>query len=711
MIRALALFVAATTVRGADIPLHLHAVRGAEVCMDGDGIIVARSDPPGEIVRVPLRGAPISISLPRSDVSWTVHAETQRCWSDTARVSPPGGDVTVQLFPAAELHGSLTGKLDRPPSTVEATLVPMPPASGAADAHLQEQLVECSLEYPRWHCRVPAGVQFDLRLHVPGFAPLYYWNILASSHESRELEVRRLDRGASVSGWVQGPEKKPVEGAAVILAPFQGDTSSRLEKDPRRLSTKTNRRGFFQLAGIGAGDYQIVSHARGLSTVVVPLVTLREDEALIWPRPITHADLASLEVALQPLTDGAEAWIVELTEQTPVPGEPQKPPLRLVPINGMWSARGLRADVYRVAVRNGRNAVLERASVDLSAGGAKRIDLTIKSIVVEGVLRFAGRPLQAELSFSNESGKRVPATSDDEGRFEVSLPGAGEWMPTVYYPTRAHGASVAARVITIPDHEGPVRVEIELPGARLSGTVVTPDGIPTKAAVRLWHDRRMVAQQVTSDDGTFDFIGIAQGAYTAEALAKKASTPHPVALTLTEDETSELRLVIEPYRMAEGTILTPQGAPASGASVELSVDGGNAWVERISDAAGQFRYAVPADAPAVDMLVRTYAYPTRLLSIPVAALAEPIVIRLQPQGGLLLVRGSRTTMLLTTEIRAPFWMLFFPEPFGRFNGAVHLEPGPYIVCPSPQSDVSICKRVWIASGTESFVDFTNMERP
>lgn len=297
------------------------------------------------------------------------------------------------------------------------------------------------------------------------------------------------------------------------------------------------------------------------------------------------------------------------------------------------------------------------------------------------------------------------ATTAENGTFDAIFPTAGKWTPAVIYPLGKRGSTITLDPVEIaPPEAGSPEIELLVPGARIRGEVVSEDGSPERAAVRVRREGRLAAQVLT-EDGKFDFIGMKSGAQTIEAQGTTGSTPEPVKIQLKDDEAKDVRLVLAPYRWLKGTVLTPFGRPASGAVIQVLRDQGHGtqWTKVVTDVAGQFEYRLPAASTEIQLVVLTYAFPSAMMRVPTHH-RGPLTIRLRPEGGILRVRNAAIPFVRTQTISAPFRAFYFPEPLGRFDLGIHLEPGIYLVCPNRGVD-STCKNVTIAPGSEQNLDF------
>lgn len=435
----------------------------------------------------------------------------------------------------------------------------------------------------------------------------------------------------------------------------------------------------------------------------MPAITVRPFAAVTWPRPLRHAPSVTLNVMIDPAksSDGS-VWGVLVTERIPL--TPGSPPFS-VPLsadgNGLWSAAGLRPDLYELVIKDSAGSIVERSDVDLSNGSPMTLALSIHPIAVTGVLKVGDEPLAAaDVRFTDGLGKSLYVTSDEDGRFTAAFPSPGRWMPLVYPYGRLRRTQVLALPVDVPA-QADVALEIVLPGGRIRGSVVTQDGTPVKAAVHVVKDGAPVAQQITADDGKFDFIGLTEATYAITAESDDGASPRPLETRVGEDETTDVKIAIEPYRAVRGTVHTPSGQPASGAIVRISTDGGLLWTDLVVGVQGSFDYVVPGGVNDVQLVVVTYSYPAAMLRFALGNVPHaPLIINLLPLGGTLRVDPDRA-YILRQNVVVPRNTFYLPSSLGLMPRA-HLELGSFSVCRQPQVDGD-CRRVFIAPGTSTTV--------
>lgn len=625
-------------------------------------------------------------SLQLDDASvWYLTLDSESCWAEERTWSK--GMSSVEIVPYAK--GSVRGMLDPWPKTLgrpEGVI-----ALKLSDARPDGERVDCVIEPPAWQCTVPRHVPFDLRLQWRGFAALHYRNLELSTPTMRDVGVSKLIAGASISGRVQTPAGKPLQGAQIRAISLATQLSSAV--------TRSDKDGFFQLTGLVTGAYDVTSTAAGYSTADVP-IDVGDGEAVDLPRVLRHQDLAVLELAVTPPLDpDGKAWNIELLSDA----HSSRPIVTGITKNGQWRSERLNARDYVAVVKDARNATVSEVRVDANAGREIFVPITITAIGVEGRLLLGKRGIEGTIAFASpQDGRNVTVTTDPDGRFATSFPIAGRWKPEVRFRRGATTSRLNARSVVITDP--PKDLLIVVPAGQITGVVVDSSGTPTRAAVRLRKGLDNVASQITDQEAKFDLIGLAPGDYELEAEGENAATPRPLTVNVDDDESVELRVVVEPHRKISGLVRNPDGSVASGAALRISYNGGREWYNTSADTQGRFKASLPAGSDVV-IGVCTYSYPSTLVRVP--ADTESVNVQLDRDGGVLHVRsaGPGNPYVIVNGVFAAMNMFWFPEPIGRFDGGVFLRPGTYTVCPRPALDVQ-CKTQQLNVGDDLLVDLT-----
>jgi hypothetical protein len=670
----------------------------------GDAIVTAVADDDSGASKVAAERAPGAVTVLRveGDRPLRVRAVSEGCWSTTA-IWVPQSDPTValQTFASATVHGSFAVGSERPPGALQASAFRI-----ARDRErvlpADPEPIDCTLDFPRWHCVIPAELALDLRVEPAGFAPAYFWDLTAQPREQRDVGQQKVIAGSSLAGWVEDADRDPVRNATVSLSVLQNEHGDAGRAAAKQYVAKTNARGFFQLTGVEAGEYRLSSESENHSPVVVPALTIRPATAQTWPRALTHLPRVPLTVTIDPPVDrNGSPWIVRVTEGIAlVPGRQPVSVTLAHSGDGLWSAPALRADPYRLEVADRSGMVVETQDIDLSSARPATITLSVHDLARSGTITVAGAPLAGvDVRFSNGTTTTPYVASDEDGRFQIVFPAAGHWSPIVYPEGRTRSKNIrAAAVEVVADSDAPLL--IDLPGGRIRGRVLHR-GTPVRAAVRVLRDGSAVAQEVTKDDGQFDFIALDAVTYLVEAESDPGTTAQPVTVHVRKDATEEIDLQIEEWRVVRAIVYTPGGQPASGAAVRVSHDGGASWREEVLGVRGEFEDDLPGGVSSVDLVVVTFSYPAAMVRLIAGnANAVPVAIRLQPQGGRIRVQPDRA-YILRDDLRLPVQMFYPPNGF-NVGPVVHLEAGTYAVCKEPRLSKE-CRSLSVAPGTDTVV--------
>ncbi|WP_328897326.1 MFS transporter [Streptomyces sp. NBC_00236] len=221
---------------------------------------------------------------------------------------------------------------------------------------------------------------------------------------------------------------------------------------------------------------------------------------------------------------------------------------------------------------------------------------------------------RAALTLIDVQGQQVGrGASGDEGRYALSVPGAGS------YVLIAAAGGHQPQAVSVTVGERPVELDVVLGGAgRLAGTVVTADGVPVRdAAVTLTDVRgEVVASTRSGREGGYVITELVAGEYT---LAASAPAFRPAALPVSVQAARETRQDIE---LAGGAVLrgivrASGGRPVEDARVTLLDAAGNVVDTLTTGPDGSFRF--------VDLSTGEYTV--------IAAGYPPVATVLQVAGG------------------------------------------------------------------------------
>ncbi|MFF9350447.1 MFS transporter [Streptomyces sp. NPDC014734] len=221
---------------------------------------------------------------------------------------------------------------------------------------------------------------------------------------------------------------------------------------------------------------------------------------------------------------------------------------------------------------------------------------------------------RAALTLIDVQGRQVGrGASDDDGRYALSVPGAGG------YVLIAAAGGHQPQAVSVTVGERPVELDVVLGGAgRLAGTVVTADGLPVRdAAVTLTDVRgEVVASTRSGREGGYVIKELVAGEYT---LAASAPAFRPAALPVSVQAARETRQDIELAGGAvlRGVVRASGGRPVEDARVTLLDAAGNVVDTLTTGSDGAFRF--------VDLSTGEYTV--------IAAGYPPVATVLQVAGG------------------------------------------------------------------------------
>jgi protocatechuate 3,4-dioxygenase beta subunit len=253
----------------------------------------------------------------------------------------------------------------------------------------------------------------------------------------------------------------------------------------------------------------------------------------------------------------------------------------------------------------------KQAVVDVTEGETAHVVLggaPHDAVRVHGTITSGGRPVSGCLVwvYGASSGDQTPhsGSSDAQGRYEVSLEGAGEYSFNIQDEKRGTSFSDTVKVPAQASFEH----DILLPGGRIAGRVIGPDGQPVaKVSVSIAPDVRTAAlssnasygQSETDEKGAFAFDGLKGGSYRLDAgdqpwrnQPTKTGKYSRSGIQLEEGgRIDDLEVRLQPACRVEGLVTGPDGRPFPGASVFARDEQGNlvqAWPQTISDSSGRF---------------------------------------------------------------------------------------------------------------------------
>ncbi|MEO8381822.1 MAG: carboxypeptidase-like regulatory domain-containing protein [Acidobacteriota bacterium] len=652
---------------------------------------------------VPIGESAVSVPLTLAQLPADVVPIAKGCWSPTVHVPVDSvAPIVVEMWPAATVLGGIAfeGKAEKP-RTIAGSLVD-PSIDRAPES------VACELESNVWRCFVPAGRPLHLQVMIDDFAPLFVWDVDIKPGGVEDTGIHMLVRGAAIAGRAVLDRGRPAVNANVQILPLTAGEQKATDRRAKSRQTRTNATGHFQLAGLEAGIYRVVSTMAERGDAVIESIELRAGEHLLLREPLFHAELAEIALLLSPPVSPSQTpWTVELLRRGEREAELVSVANGPASEGGAWNKAGLPPTSYVLRILGpGGSRIVARDIV--LRGGREQVVIDVATIGATGKVLAGDKGIAADLTFEHE-GRNVTATSNEDGEFIADFPVAGSWKASV--TVDAAKVQLEPVEVTAPQEKDLI---LRIPGGGVKGTVVDQNGRSTAGSlVLLRRGIRQVSRTYSDERGDFHLIGVEAGDYTISAEADD-SFGGPLSLTLAKDEIAHVELRLESWKEVSGTVTTPSGAAASGAVVR-HFDPLTGMVEdTIADAGGEFSFKVKARSRTIDLVVLAPPHPIAMRQLHLGDRPSLSAnVQLAPAGTRLrvyILRSPPWPMLTAPDgVQRSLGLLLMPL-FGRgvwrefvdggFNFFV--EPGPYVICGDGRAQ---CQQLQLAPHAEAVVNF------
>jgi hypothetical protein len=604
----------------ASTPVHIHATR---MVGDTTGAVPVDADV-----------APSGAVLDLGEGIWQVQAFAAGYWS-------PGAEVTVDahaplsaeiaFFPAATLRGELAAPPGAPQLQSLDVRLTARPASAGPTANTSPQPgsahLICAVDGKAWSCPAPAGL-FDVRLEIPGYAPVYNWAVTLKPAETTDLGQAELQNALSVFGRAVGKDGSDPPGPCLATLDPDAQRSGGPEPQPQNapaneksFTVPVGPRGFFQIVGVLPGRHVLTVQCLAASGFA-KLDVQPEGETRI-DSPLVLQEL-TLAFALTPATDPeGQPW--KLTVDATSPRLRRIADSATTSADGRWTRRGLMAGSYRVSVRSSDGVEWLRKDFDLHAGSGA-LALRLASVRVAGQVLLNAQPVRARLLFSNQAGgEPVTLASDDQGRFKGILPVAPDAQETLW-TVEAH----LSHPETIRRLEGvavpkvaagsSAWLDLELPAIPVRGTVISEDNQPQiNAQVTLEAAGSGYRTSTSTDgEGSFEMSDLPAGKYNAVAESDYGIS-EPTPFSVTGNSESQLKLILHPYLHIPFYVVSSDKEPIADATVQVWVAPGTPRALGRTDQNGRFEVNLPPGTTEVALTVGAPDYDLKLTKMPVSS--------------------------------------------------------------------------------------------
>lgn len=576
------------------------------------------------------------------DVASSVTVEAAGYWARPYRVEASTEDCHFALVET----GLVVGRFPPAAQGIGALQVRFEPSMDEGEPVEKR----CPISDRTLQCELPVG-SYDLRLAVDGFAPIYRWSQTISIDEPADLGLLKLETGASISGFVVRRTRNEDQPVEVELKPvvygWHGDPKERRRFERRALRAQADARGFFQFSGVAPGRYSLEADGGPTGRAVVDDLEIEKDRESAL-EPLELQPLASAELDISPSLDPwGQPWRLIL----------RQPIARANVLEVVAEARtdagsaafdSLENGDYEVLVEDSQGSSWHLESLEVFHGMEARF-LTIDVVPVEGTVSVGDEPLVTRVIFGGQTRPRLVFVTDEDGRFEGSLPREGSWLVDLETPDLAWNRSLDPIDIRRRPGRSTAEVDIVLPGTKLSGRVFYDGEYAARSGVLVrsaTSEPDHIASLVTTDEGAFELVGIEPATVRLMAY-REGRWSEWRTLTVAEDAEAEVDLHLLDKKVLEGRVVAATGAPLAGAHV-VGREAGNAFMPwratTRSRVDGSFRLEFPDRASAVDLLISAPGQPVTLRRLQLTTNAEPVEIHLPADAGELLLIPSDPTL-------------------------------------------------------------------
>lgn len=564
---------------------------------------------------------------------WELKTKSSRYWTRPATMNV-GADATTIALPAfrtIDVKGSVSV-----PTVNELTIGFAPPPSDPPSP-IPSATISCPIKEAKFACAVPMGL-LDLTFRATGYVALYRWNEKLT--ENRDVGLLTLRKGSSFSGTVTFAERQPKKAPEITVSVWARSPAAQNDAEKARVAlarqnATPNARGFFQFA-LPPGDYTVQPTAvGGLTSEKRDLQVLEGRESrlrtpLVLERP--HALTLHIDPPKAPY---GTQWKASLTS-TDKSGAVDFDAHADVPENGVWRLEGLYSDHYTLNVRRGEDDAWFSSEIDVSNADVD-IDAKVPMTKLSGHVTLAGKPLVANVWFSDGHGKNVGIRSRADGTFgPVLFPLLdGDTWASARVQAEQPFVERTLRKVKLTTRGDDREVDIEVKGATIFGDVVDPAGVvQTNALVTAMLQDRTVAQ-VESPSGTFVYNAVAPGRIALSASTRGGETSGSTEVMVSGDESTEVHLVVKPGSVVDAVVRSLNGSVGGAgiASVSLSH-----WADFLSqqaaDPEGRFSIHLPPGAAGAVVSVNAPGYAYRILRLPPRS-DVPVPVIVETSGGAL----------------------------------------------------------------------------
>jgi hypothetical protein len=491
----------------------------------------------------------------------------------------------------------------------------------AALGHVEHQVLTVFL--PR--------TRLNLKIAAPGYSPVFRWGVRP---EDLEQVGVRFSVGASVSGFlIDAATGRRLPGIQVaLLSPILG----------QRLNEKTTSSGFFQFAGLQAGNYSLqrVPASGGPWSISSNFPVDGTADAFLGE--VSATPPVSLVVNLTPnLAPGLAPWAITLRRKGGLVDADRQPLRRSADKSGRIMFAGLLPGDYQIAVGSGKDTFMTE---DVSAVTDSVLGLDVPlSKVVGTVFRNQQPVVGARIHLFAGQNDSMEVVSGEEGEFSGTMrrPFFGKLMAIV---EARDGWEAFTEVKDVDLDRNPLEVNLRFGDASIRGTVVDSSGRPKAGAAVTLNALSAPRLSTESDrNGNFRFEALDPGMYEVFARIRPQPSSEAVSVQIADaNAVQEVAISLPAARGLRVSVRAIDGQPLRGSRVFSYFPGfptsiGSNGLHSIVSLNGSFDLEIPETARTGLFMVRGPGHPLwagcRMVTAPEGQLPEVRLVVPPPQGG------------------------------------------------------------------------------
>lgn len=578
--------------------------------------------------------ATCSAELSLTPGPWIIWGEGVKLFvpTRTVTIQPDTREVVVDGWPTAVVRGEVA--VPRGESDPQEIEIRWQPFGDTAPDDPPAGAISCAIAERRFACNVPAS-RFDVMARVRTYVSHFARDLELKPGSEHDLGKLVLKHGGSLLGRVAGPEKSALEKVTVSVTPVSADDPGLSRR--QTLRTRPDSKGRFYLEALAPGEY-LVEARKDANVSVRERVVLRENAQAELLRPLLLHPPRNLDVWISPpLSPEGTPWQVQLSRyRENGRGTDPAAPAGTSDALGHVRWQELLPGKFSVSVGTGPSSSLAAHDVELRDGD-EMLSVVIPQTHVRGRVHLGGEGIAAAVIVGGvQRSPSVRLTSDVSGTFEGTVPFEpdGEWIVSVesrkpsirktlkIKPERVEGSEVA-------------HLDVELPGTRLTGTVVDDSGAPVPRTIVtvMADDAGGVMQLAADESGAFELAGATFGTYELQTEDRQGRQSAVVRAVLSEEQPkAEVQLVVRSKGRITGRVVSPFG-PVPGAAVH-AVPTDQEFLHTVAvvtNTEGAFELSLPAGTTAIDVTVSAPGFATKMMHVDGAR--NGLTIAIDQNGG------------------------------------------------------------------------------